>query len=284
MGSSSCCTSLRQEKLGWSIVLFSFLADAILLGSRALFGVVIIFWQQEFGWTKAELSSIIALTHIGQAISTPVGGYCADLLPPDLMVGVGLAFLAVVLALVATIQSLASAWIIYGLLCGLSFGVLNLNVFAVAVTKAISKERQGLAVGIASAGSTFGQFTLIPLFAYVHNWRVGYLVLSGVVAVGLIFPSVYLLRTSRLRRKAAIVAERGERGGRLREQGEEERKEVDTVVIASTPAICSTRLRKLIFSYPYLALTVAFFICGVTTTGFIETHMISVVVHRGFTL
>ena len=277
----SCCKRLRQEKLGWSIVFFSFMADAILLGSRALFGVVIIFWQEEFGWSKAELSSIIALTHVGQAISTPVGGYCADLLAPDLMVGVGLAFLAVVLALVATIQSLVGAWIIYGLLCGISFGMLNLNVFAVAVTKAISKERQGLAVGIASAGSTFGQFTLIPLFAFVHNWRVGYLVLSGVVAIVLIFPSVYLLRTSRLRREAGGS---GGRGGRWQEQGEEEGKENTVVNSNPAPAICSTRLKKLIFSYPYLALTVAFFICGITTTGFIETHMISVVVHRGFTL
>jgi hypothetical protein len=33
-------------------------------------------------------------------------------------------------------------------MCGIAFGLLNLNVFAVAVTKALPQDKQGFAVGL----------------------------------------------------------------------------------------------------------------------------------------
>ena len=62
----SCCRTLAAEPLGWTIVLCSFLADALSLGARALFVVVLIFWQKEFNWTTSELSGIMSLAHVMQ--------------------------------------------------------------------------------------------------------------------------------------------------------------------------------------------------------------------------
>ena len=167
-------------------------------------------------------------------------------------------------------------------MCGIAFGLLNLNVFAVAVTKALPQDKQGFAVGLASAGSTFGQFTLIPLFALLTSWRVGYIVLSVVVAV-LMVPSVVLLRISRKRRERSEEEKSEEE--RSEEEGEEKSEEKSEDVTTTVTTVKSRgRLMSLVLSWPYLALSVSFFICGVTTTGFIETHLVSVAVHRGFTL
>ena len=64
----SCCRTLAAEPLGWTIVLCSFLADALSLGARALFVVVLIFWQKEFNWTTSELSGIMSLAHVMQGL------------------------------------------------------------------------------------------------------------------------------------------------------------------------------------------------------------------------
>jgi MFS family permease len=265
-----------NNHLGWSIVFISFVADALCLGARALFVIIILFWQKEFGWTTTQLSGIISLAHIMQGIFTPISGYASDILPPDIVVGGGLIVLSVSLGLMATVNSLWSAWIIAGGCCGISFGLLNLNVYAVAVTKAMSKERQGLAVGIATSGSTFGQFTLIPLFALLPNWRVGYLWMCGATAL-LILPSIVLLRISRKRREKVLL---------VLSTIKDAQRDTPTATVTSSPSssICSKRLKALICSWPYAALTIAFFICGITTTGFIETHLVSVSVHRGFSI
>ena len=79
--------------LGWSIVAVAFVADAFSLGGRALFGIVMLFWGDEFGMSTAELSSLMALVHICQGVATPLSGHAADRLPGDAVVGGGIALL-----------------------------------------------------------------------------------------------------------------------------------------------------------------------------------------------
>ena len=280
----------HKDSLGWWIVFVSFLADAASLGGRALFVVIIVFWNKEFGWTRTELSGVMSLAHLMQGILTPISGYCADIYPPDFIVGIGLTFLTISIALVATVNHLWSAWLIYGGLCGAAFGILNLNVYAVAVTKAVSQKHQGFAVGLASSGSTFGQFLLIPIFSLIINWRVGYICLASAVAA-LILPSIYLLRLSRKRKEAEAEANAKTEAEAILT---DDIQDTDTTDATHSPELTTTpstptqptksHLKKLLFSYPYIALTISFFICGITTSGFIETHMVSIVVHRGFTL
>lgn len=73
-------------------------------------------------------------------------------------------------------------WVIYGTICGIAFGALNLNVFATAVVKLMPPHMHASAVGIATSGSTFGQLALVPLFSLIsrtYGWRVGYGCLSA---------------------------------------------------------------------------------------------------------
>ena len=256
--------------LGWSIVAVAFVADALSLGGRALFGVVMLFWNAEFGMSTAELSSLMALVHIAQGVATPLSGHAADRLPGDVVVGGGIAFLALCFGLTSLLAAKWQVWVVYGILAGLGYGLLNLNVFSVAVTRALPAKHEGLGVGIATAGSTFGQLALTPLFAHAAQtwgWRYGYSVLCG-CTVALLVPAFVLLRKSRLRLEP-----------QRRQIAESDRGGGEDIV---TDRRSTAKLCRLIKSWPYIALTVAFFICGITTTGFIETHMISLAVHRNF--
>lgn len=124
------------------------------------------------------------------------------------------------------------------------------------------------------------------MFALLTSWRVGYIVLSVVVAV-LMVPSVILLRISRKRRERS--EEEGEEKSEEKIEEEKRREESEDEDVTDVTTTVTTvksrgRLMSLVLSWPYLALSVSFFICGVTTTGFIETHLVSVAVHRGFSL
>jgi hypothetical protein len=96
-----------------------------------------------------------------------------------------------------------------------NLGGLNLNVFSVGVMKHIPPRHHGIAVGVATTGSTFGMFALVPAFSWVaarYGWRLGYVVMAGSVAA-LLVPTVALvyhrLETASCRRscgRAAVAA------------------------------------------------------------------------------
>ena len=311
--SSSSC-------VGWSIVAVAFVADAFSLGGRALFGVVMLFWNSEVSMSTAELSSLMALVHITQGIATPISGHAADRLPGYKVVGCGVAFLALCFGLTSLLASKWQVWLVYGVLCGSAYGLLNLNVFSVAVTRALPTKYEGLGVGIATSGSTFGQLVLTPLFAHTAQewgWRYGYAFL-GACTFLLLFPAIVLLKKSRFAQMRAKRHQQGFGQGAdpidvdgLDSQDSQEAaasplppiwhggagietvsgdKPAETSTCDSSKAKpkagrpASSKLCRLIRSWPYFALTVAFFICGITTTGFIETHLVSLAVHRSFSI
>jgi hypothetical protein len=49
---------------GWLIVGVGFMSDFVSMGGRVLIMVVIIYWEEEFGWSRAELSNLMALVHV----------------------------------------------------------------------------------------------------------------------------------------------------------------------------------------------------------------------------
>jgi len=309
-----------SEIRGWLIVFVAFLADALSLGGRALFVVVILFWEDEFGWSRSDLSSLMALVHVCNGITTPISGLLIDKYEPSVVIGSSLAFLASCFALTAVVASKWQAWLVYGVLCGSAYGLLNLNVFSVAVMDAMPPQKHGLAVGIVTSGSTFGQFALVPLFTHIARtlgWRTGYLVLAACTAL-LVVPALYLLKGVRVVGARAVDVEmavlpplqedadadadadavtatpdvRQVQGGgvvvsatdfasreiALCDPGDELTtvdKDGDSAWVAGTEAEALVSLWLQFLSLwvvpQYGALAAAFFLCGVTTTGFVET-------------
>jgi MFS family permease len=108
---------------------------------------------------------------------------------------------------------------------------------------------RGLAVGIASSGSTAGQLVMIPILGWVMaggEWRSSYLVLG--LACLVLIPVVWIM----VGREPAPLQDAPRR----------------------THEPLGDRLRIVFRSGTFWLLAGGFFICGVTTTGVIETHLL----------
>jgi hypothetical protein len=55
--------------LAWAIVAMAFFSDALAMGGRSFFAVVLPLWETEFGWSRSHVSSAMSLVHILQGVS-----------------------------------------------------------------------------------------------------------------------------------------------------------------------------------------------------------------------
>ena len=166
---------------GWAIVACAFICDAFALGGRSLFAVVLLDWENEFGWSRSELSSSASLLHVFTAIATPAAGHIVDIFGAKNSLAVGVMMFAISLALLGTIRKFGTYFFVTAF-SGICLGVLNLNVFSAAVMHALPEKHHGRGVGIATSGSTFGQLFVVPIFALgttVIGWRLSYYLVAG---------------------------------------------------------------------------------------------------------
>jgi len=265
---SAAASAARPQGAGWlawAIVALAFFSDGLCLGSRSFFAVVLEMWEAEFGWSRSYVSGAMSVVHVFNGLATPFAGHVIDVLGPRGGLTFGLAYLAGMLALTATVHHTWQLWVLFGVGLGTGFGLLNLNVYSAMIIQIVPPSRSGTAVGIATSGSTFGQFALVPLFRHiadVHGWRTGYLLAAATTA--LLIPLAWLLLTlskSRIETSPNATA-------------------VASTAVASPGAEVDSlrrKLTRLATSKLYWALTFAFVVCGVTTTGFIESHIVAFV-------
>ena len=299
---AGCCAHDPQERRGWLIVLVAFLADALGLGGRGLFSFMILYFEAEFGWDRSTSSALKALVHVMIALATIASGQIADSVPAIYSLGGGLIYLAVCYGAVAALQEAWHAWLVYGVMCGIAWGGLNLNVFSVCVMRTIPARHHGLAVGIATAGSTFGMFALVPFISFIAEsvgWRAGYICMSISTAVVCI-PAICLLRAQEaadggraslccgLTRRSAARTSTSEVGAPAPAQSHESstmKSDGPAPAVADgggeMPPSLRSKLRTLVGSRAIWLLSLAFVVCGVTTTGFVETHVVALAVERG---
>ncbi len=236
---------------GWLIVSVGFFGLAIAFSARSMLGLAMPEWETEFGWSRATISGIAAMTLVGMAMVAPFIGYAIDRHGPRMVFSAGLGLTAASCALIATMQSTAAFLLAQGALGALAYGAVATHAVSSAVARAL-KERQGLAIGIATSGSTAGQFVVLPILGLVlagAGWRMGYSGLALAAALAAIVAAIMLPSSGRKWSSAdhsALTAGEGflARASRL----------------GRVPA--------------FQALFWSYFICGFTTTGAIETHLL----------
>ena len=249
---------------GWSIVACAFICDALALGGRSLFAVVLLDWESEFGWSRSHLSSSVSLLHICTAIATPAAGHIVDVFGARNSLALGVGLFAISLALIGTVNETWHLFLFHGFFSGLCLGILNLNIFSAAVMQALPEKQHGKAVGIATSGSTFGQLIVVPIFALgskAIGWRNSYFLMAGITFLMAPVSWCILVNKKDVAEKSARVSKPGAREG-----------EEDTLKAKFYRCVQNKYFWYLFFSFT---------ICGITTTGFLETHIIAYVVDRG---
>ncbi|HET8727305.1 MAG TPA: MFS transporter, partial [Alphaproteobacteria bacterium] len=239
----------------WRIVIVGFVALSVAFSARASLGLVLPTWEAEFGWSRSMVSFGGAVALVVMAAVAPFAGALVDRHGPRALLGGGLALIGAGFLTVAPMQSSVAFFIGYGGLAALGFGGVATHVVATAVAGAVDRHR-GLATGIATAGATAGQLVIVPAVAVLLGavgWRASVAVLGGVaLALGPLALAVIGRRQPRTASPDAALPPLGQRLGAL--------------------------ARSPVFHLLFWSFT----ICGFTTTGVIETHLLPYAALCGF--
>lgn len=244
-------TRERELPYAWVIVGLAFFALAVGMGIRSTIGLVVHPWEGEFGWDRAAVSLTASLGLLTYGLAQPLAGRWADRYGPRAVFTGSLALLGTASIAVGYIQSLWQAYLAFGLaLTGAVAGVSNVTG-AVAVARWI-KHRKALAVGIVMAGAAAGQLAMVPAIAAlikVQGWRVAF-VWSGAAVLAIAVPLVFLFLRDDPPGAAAARVARDRADGRPQS------------------------FWRLAQQRNFWWLMGSFWVCGVTTSGLIDPHLI----------
>ncbi|WP_308417663.1 MFS transporter [Alkalihalobacterium bogoriense] len=262
---------MRKIHYGWIILCLCFLALLAVQGVRLSFGAFIPSWEQEFSTTRANISLIATVSFIVYGISQPILGKLIDTFGVRKILAYSAFVVGLSTLLTFFVTSFWQIIILYGIVASIGFGGASNVAAAVAVTNWF-QHKKGLALGMMTAGMSAGQLVIVPLCLYLIDWldwKMTVLILGSFLLL-VIFPLLLLfLRTSPL--------EMGiEPYGGIKNEQKQARK-----VVERTPKISTF---SIVFSKSFVFLALPFLICGYTTTGLIDTHLISFSHHHGFSI
>ncbi|CAM2817814.1 MFS transporter [Acinetobacter celticus] len=168
---------------------------ALSLGVRHAFGLYLVPMSHEFGWGHNVFSLAIAMQNLIWGAVQPITGAFADKYGSKVVVAVGGLLYSLGLLLMAVSST---GWMLnlsVGLILGLALSATSFPVLLSAVGRAAPPEKRSMAMGIASAAGSFGQFIMLPstlLLLQSFGWSAA-LVVSAIL-VALIVPLAWMLK------------------------------------------------------------------------------------------
>ncbi len=154
-------------------VFFSLLAGALIMsaamGVRQTFGLFVGPFSFDHGLPVTLIAFAIALHNLVWGVAQPFAGAAADRFGAAPVVAFGAIVFASGLASAAVAPSGAVLVISMGVLVGVGISCTSFGVVLTAVGRAARPEQRSLAMGLASAGGSFGQVLLVPLAQWVSQ-------------------------------------------------------------------------------------------------------------------
>ena len=254
----------RDIHYGWVMVGVTFLTALVSAGAVGAPGVFILPLQKEFGWTTAEISSALSIRLVLFGLMAP---FAAALLNRYGLRNVTLiALLIVVSALVASLfmTQLWQLMLLWGFVVGIGTGLTAL-VLGATVAARWFNARRGLVVGILTASTATGQLIFLPILAALTEkvgWRSAMALMCVMLGV------------------AALAVLLGMRD-RPSDLGQRPFGDTSTDPIVAPPpstapimAAALGALRDAAKTRVFWILFGTFFICGASTNGLVQVHLI----------
>ncbi|OLN22077.1 MFS transporter [Domibacillus antri] len=251
-----------QVHYAWIILLLSFFALLSAQGVRLSFGAFIQPWEEEFTTNRGIISLVAFISYVVYALSQPYVGKLVDRYGVRSVLSFSMLIIGLSTIVTFFVQNPWQLMIIYGVIASIGFGGASNVVSSVAVANWFV-EKRGLAFGLVSAGTAGGQLLLVPLslfFIGQFGWKDTVLIF-GLFLTIVVFPILFLfMRTSPAEKKMRAYGEKE------REQSQYSGQKPETKETLS--------FMQLLKKKEFLFLMIPFFICGVTTTGLMDTHLI----------
>lgn len=249
----------------WMIVAITFLTMLTSAAALGLPGVLLQPLSREFGWTTDQISSAIALRFILFGLIGPFAAIFMERFGLRNVISTALTLVALCLALSTQMTQLWHMFVLWGLILGIATGMTALVLGAVVANRWFEK-RRGLVIGLLTASSATGQLIFLPVAAWLiehHGWRMAVLPVFFCCAFVAVLAFVLIRNHPN---DVGIIAYGADPSVVLPMQASPTRM----TLLEPLKVLASVSRNR-----TFLVLAGTFFICGLSTSGLIQTHFIS---------
>ncbi|MDB5626841.1 MAG: major facilitator superfamily 1 [Tardiphaga sp.] len=254
----------RDIHYGWVMVGVTFLTALVSAGAVGAPGVFILPLQQEFGWTTAEISSALSIRLVLFGLMAP---FAAALLNRYGLRNVTLIALLIVVSALVSSLFMTQLWqlmLLWGFVVGIGTGLTALVLGATVAARWFTA-RRGLVVGILTASAATGQLIFLPILATLTE-RVGWRAAMALMCVMLGVAALAVLLGMRDR-----PSDLGQRP-----YGDTSSDPIVAPAPSTAPIMAAAlgALRDAAKTREFWILFGTFFICGASTNGLVQVHLI----------
>jgi sugar phosphate permease len=257
---------LQQRGVHYAWVVLGIVFLTMLVSSAAL-GLPGAFLQplsREYGWSAAQISSAIALRFMLYGLIGPFAAILIERYGVRQIICAALCLVALGMVLATRMTALWQLLVLWGLVLGIGSGLTALVLGATVANRWFDR-RRGLVLGLLTASSATGQLVFLPLASALivhHGWRIA--VAPVVVACLGVAALAFLLLQDR---PGAI--------GLAPFGAAAKSEEPETNSWHPTFAEPIKVLGSVFRNSTFWVLFGTFFVCGLSTSGLIQTHFIS---------
>jgi predicted MFS family arabinose efflux permease len=247
----------------WVVVGVIFLVLLCSAGIRATPSVMILPLEQEFGWNRSTISVVISVNIALYGLIGPFSAAAMQRFGIRRVVLGALVLLATGTALSTLMHMPWHMLLSWGLLVGAGTGVAA-NTLGATIVSRWFETRRGLAMGLLTASAATGQMVFLPLMAAMvgsYGWRSVAFLVSAVALLAI--PLVWLL----LPEGPAAIGQK--MVGQTSETADDGRSKRNPLAIALDALRTSVRMPD------FWLLFMSFFVCGLSTNGYIGTQFIA---------
>ncbi|SHN87753.1 MFS transporter [Bradyrhizobium erythrophlei] len=249
---------------GWVMVGVTFFTALVTAGAVGAPGVFIVPLQREFGWSTAEISSALSIRFILFGLMAP---FAAALMNRYGLRNVALSALLIVASALLASLAMTKVWhllLLWGVVIGIGTGMTAL-VLGATVAARWFNARRGLVVGILTASVATGQLVFLPMLASVTE-RLGWRVALSIVCIMLAVAAFAVLMVMRDRPSDVSLRPFGDQGTEPLPAPPPNNAPIMAAALGTLRDAAQTRAFWILFA--------TFFICGASTNGLIQVHLI----------
>ncbi|MBC7944285.1 MAG: MFS transporter [Burkholderiales bacterium] len=262
------------------------------VGIRQTFGLFLQPMSVDFGWGRETFAFALAAQNLVWGVAQPFAGMIADKFGAGRVVIVGSLLYALGLLLMAYADTALGLDLSAGVLIGLGLSGTTFGVVMGVVGRAVSAEKRSMALGIAGAGGSFGQFIMLPYGqSLISTWGWQAALIGLAVSTLLIAPLAYGMRSNGGMKSRSGAKSNDSKNG----EGPEIRDELEitdglksiggpaahSIQPAATQSMAAA-VRQAAAHQGFWLLTLSFFVCGFQIV-FILTHLPAFLLDRGMT-
>ena len=156
----------RSAQAAGLLILCAVLSAALATGLRQSFGLFLAPMTEAHAWSASGFAFAIALSVLLNGLFQPICGQIADRIGGRHVVMAGAALYAVCILGMALADSLEVFTLFGGILLGIAVSAAGMPVIIASLTRLLPESQRGRAVGLGTAGSSFGQFLVVPLAGF----------------------------------------------------------------------------------------------------------------------